>query len=93
MDTFGSLNLFLDSEGDREESFQSKMLPANGELFSEPFEILDFDAFKARVKYGIPNNTPLRCSDMGMRIGFLGSPVETRIYQPVYDVNQNMVKI
>ena len=93
VDTFGSLNLFLDSEGGREESFQSKMLLANGELFGERFEIFDFDEFKERVKYGIPNNIPLRCSDMGMRIGFLGSAVETRIYQPVYNVTQNMVKL
>lgn len=93
VDTFGSLNLFLDNEGGREESFQSKMLLANGELFGELFEIFDFDEFKERVKYGIPNNIPLRCSDMGMRIGFLGSAVETRIYQPVYNVAQNMVKL
>ena len=93
VDTFGSLNLFLDSEGGREESFQSKMLLANGKLFGEPISIFDFEEFKERVKYGIPNNTPLRCSDMGMRIGFLGSAVETRIYQPIYEVTQNMVKL
>lgn len=93
VDSFGSLNLVLDEEGDREERFQSQMLLANGEIYGERFEIFDDEIFKERVKYGVPNNTPLKCSEMGLRIGFLNDAAEVRIYEPVYEVVDNMVKM
>jgi len=93
VDTFGSLKLYLDDEGDREDSFQSRMLLANGSIYGERFEVFDNDIFKERVKYGIPNNTPLRSSEMGLRIGFLNGTTNVRIYEPVYEVVDNMVKM
>jgi len=83
----------LDEEGDREDSFQSQMLLANGSIYGEPFEVFDNEIFKERVKYGIPNNTPLRASEMGLRIGFLNGTTNVRVYEPVYEVVDNMVKM
>ena len=90
---FGDLNLSIDETGDREESFQSIMLLANGSIYGDAVDWYSDEIFKERVKYGVPSNTNLKCGEMGLRIGFLNGEKTASLYEPIYEVVDNMVRM